>query len=86
MCLEEKEGVREGVVVGVKEREEQSSRSSVFAFSDTGMEKDWRILQQTIKQGLQVDPGKSTILIYSRPSLIRIALDLSEFRLLKVQD
>lgn len=37
---------------------ELASRSSVFMLSEAGMKKDWRIIQESIKQGWQVEDGK----------------------------
>ena len=53
----EENGVRE---VGItREGEEFVSRSSVFMLSEAGMEKDWHIIQQSIKLGVQVEQGGS---------------------------
>ena len=47
---------------GAKETD-LSARSSVFVLSEAGMEKDWHIVQKSIKEGLQVDRGESAIAI-----------------------
>lgn len=46
-----------GTAVAGKE-EDMTACSSVFALSEAGMEKDWRIVQQSIKQGLQLERGR----------------------------
>ena len=51
--------VPEDQEVGVAKEEDMSARSSLFSFNETGMEKDWQILQQSIKQGLQLEQGQS---------------------------
>lgn len=48
-------GVRESGITSSGEGEEFVSRSSVFMLSEAGMEKDWRIIQQSIKLGVQVE-------------------------------
>ena len=50
-------GVRESGITSSGEGEEFVSRSSVFMLSEAGMEKDWRIIQQSIKLGVQVEQG-----------------------------
>ena len=47
----------EGGAAG-KDEGETGSRSCVFAASEAGVRKDWHILQQSIKQGLQVEQGQ----------------------------
>lgn len=45
----------------VDKKEKLASRSSLFALSEAGMEKDWHILKHTIKEGLEglVDESQS---------------------------
>lgn len=53
-------GQEVGGGAGVKEPD-LSAPSSVFVLSEAGMEKDWHILQKSIKQGLQLDQGEAAL-------------------------
>ena len=41
--------------------EETASRSSMFVLNEAGMGKDWQILQESIKQGRQVEHGEEGV-------------------------